>query len=325
MDMMNEIDKILLEELQSDFPLVSQPFKQTGESCNISEEEVIERINQYKSNGLIRDLAPVINANRIGYKNTLVAVQVDEKSIDEVASKINTHPGVSHNYLRDYKYNVWFTLAVKKEIDFETEIKNILNSTSVTNYLILPSIHTFKIAVNFRFTDKKYHHSNEQVRHPKTDINLSDIEKQIINELQACLDIIPQPWKAIADSLSIPESQLFDSINHLKEAGVIRRISVAMRHRNVGFTSNAMTCFNIPEDKITEDGEKVAKYVQVTHCYHRQAHPDWKYPLFAMIHARSKEEGDAIISSIAHDINCDDYIVLYSPKELKKERVKYIL
>ena len=322
---LNETDKRILEEIQKDFPLVSNPFKEIGIKCNITEQETIDKIQKFSSENIIREISAILNASMIGYKSILVAVKANNDSINKVAEKINQHPGVSHNYLRENKYNIWFTLTIKQEFSFHNEVKNILGSKGVSGYLILPSINTFKIGVNFRFSEDKVDQQKPVNSFTNKQVELKSDQKLIINKLQENFNIVSNPYKSICEYLNISEFRLFEQIKELKKAGMIKRISAVLRHRNIGFDFNGMTCLKIPDDKIKSAGEKTALFPEVSHCYQRPTFPDWPYSLFAMIHSRTKKECFDIVNKISKKIECSDYIVLFSTKEFKKERVKYNL
>ena len=118
-NVLTEIDKILLEVLQKDFPLVFRPFDHFAGVCGISEEEVILRVKKLISEGIIREISAIFNAGRLGYKSTLVALKAPGGLEDNIAGIISRHPGVSHNYFRNYKYNLWFTLTIMEETGFK--------------------------------------------------------------------------------------------------------------------------------------------------------------------------------------------------------------
>ena len=316
---LTDIDKKILEEVQLDFPLIERPFNEIAKRIGISEEEIISRITYLKKENIIRDISAIFKAGPLGYKSTLVAVKTDDP--ETTAEIINGHPGVSHNYLREHSYNVWFTITILKELDFETEIRNLMG-TEVGGFLILPSIKTYKIGVNFTFSDKKLKKSNKIVEKLPT---AGSVDKKLIVQLQQPFPLVSNPWKMIADSLNQSETDLIKDINGLKGSGALKRISAVLRHRNAGFTANGMACFNVPVSRIDEAGLLAAGFSEVSHCYQRPVYPDWQYNLFAMTHARSTDECEAIISRIAEQINVDEYFTLYSIKEFKKERVKYFV
>jgi DNA-binding Lrp family transcriptional regulator len=321
---LSEIDKKLLREIQRDLPLTQKPYHQIGALCGLSEEDVIQRVKRLIGDGIIRDIPIIFNSWALGYKGTLVAVQTDDAHVESVALKINSHRGVSHNYLRKHRFNLWFTLTIPKDRDFDEETRNLLDGELFIKYLILPSVRNFKIGVYFGLDEEDNTHSYNDTQ-PNASINLSEMDRSIIAALQDGLAIVPKPWLHIARSLNIDESELLGHVRQYKELGAIRRISAILRHRNVGYSANGMACFNIPEKDILLAGRRAAEFIQVSHCYQRPTYPEWKYSLFAMVHAKSKRECDDLISHIAESIHCNDYVVLYSIREFKKERVKYFM
>jgi len=139
----------LLNIIQNEFPLESRPFLALANQLNMTEEKVIEIIKQSKENGYIRRLGGVFDSKSLGYTSTLCAVQVPEHRIEEVTNIINSYPGVTHNYLRNHNYNMWFTLTAQSIKWLEVIVNEIKSRTGITNIIVLPSTNTFKIKVNF--------------------------------------------------------------------------------------------------------------------------------------------------------------------------------
>ncbi|WP_370867595.1 Lrp/AsnC family transcriptional regulator [Methanolobus sp.] len=142
------MDKNILNTIQHDFPLDIHPFQKLGEELGISEEEIIRRLERLQNEGAVRKIGPVINRNRVGGSSTLVAVNVPEDMIDEIADCIDEYPEVSHNYLRPDKYNVWFTLSASGE-ERINEILKELNRKTGLEFINLPTVRLFKIGVRF--------------------------------------------------------------------------------------------------------------------------------------------------------------------------------
>jgi len=322
---LNSIQKAVLEVIQQDIPLVTFPFKQLAEACKCSEKNFIAEVQLLLQNNLIRDISAIINANKIGYKNTLIAVQSPENLVTETAQHINAHKGVSHNYLRNHNFNIWFTLSIPNNNDFEAELQKLFAFHPAIQYRILPAIHTFKLNVHFKLNGQPQSASDvsHKMNNDNLPVPLSDTDKQIIKILQQPYPIHPTPWNILATQLNISEKQLLDAISKYKQQGIIKRIAGVLRHHQVGITENIMLCFQVDENKIMSAGQQAASFNEVTHCYQRPTFPDWPYNLFCMIHASEQTHINNIIKKIASSIDCNTYLPIKSIKEFKKERVKY--
>lgn len=327
----NKTDQILLETIQKDFPLVPRPFLAIGETCSITEEEVITRVSGYLSIGLVREISAIIDAKKIGFRSTLIALEVEEKDVPEIAGRITRHPGVSHNYLRGYRYNIWFTLAIPEGKDFENEIAGLDPAGRIISFLILPSIRTFKLGVNFTFSSKTPPLESDTASSPAfpaateadKSITIDETDRKLLKILQETIPLVSKTWEKTAAAAGLTEEEFFLRVNTLKGRGVIRRISAVLRHREAGFSANGMACYKIPPEKIEEAGIKAAKFHQVSHCYQRPTFKQWPYSLFCMVHSLDRASCEKITADIAAAIGCGEYLILYSEKEFKKERVKY--
>ncbi|MDP2728568.1 MAG: Lrp/AsnC family transcriptional regulator [Dehalococcoidia bacterium] len=109
---LDDIDRRLLNLLQSGFPLTAKPFAALGESLGISEAETLERVQRLKAEKVIRQISAIFDSRALGYQTTLAAFRVPEDRLEEVAASVNEYPGVSHNYARNHRFNIWFTLSV---------------------------------------------------------------------------------------------------------------------------------------------------------------------------------------------------------------------
>lgn len=154
---------------------------------------------------------------------------------------------------------------------------------------------------------------------------LTELDKAIIRELQGDLPLVPKPYAAVAAKLNIDEDLLLDKIRWMKERGMIRRLGAAIRHREAGFTANAMVVWQVREEDAEEIGRKLASYPEVTHCYQRPEFPGWPYNLYTMIHGQSREECEELAKRLSEKIGINDYRMLYSTKELKKSSMRYYM
>ena len=119
---MDSIDHQLLDILQTDFPLVEQPYAALAEQLEIDERQVLERIRRLKEKRIIRQVSAIFDSRKLGYHSTLAAFSVSEPRVEEVAKALSGHSGVSHSYLREHRYNLWFTMTLPPENNCEKEL-----------------------------------------------------------------------------------------------------------------------------------------------------------------------------------------------------------
>ncbi|MCF8010012.1 MAG: AsnC family transcriptional regulator [Clostridiales bacterium] len=145
----HNLDKKILDIIQTDFPLVPEPYKELAYRLNTSEELIIERIKHLQQSKIIRRLGGIFDSRQVGYTGTLIAMKVPGHKINNVTRVINEYSGVTHNYLRDHEYNMWFTLLAESQEKIKQTIKQIQVETGITQILNLPASKIFKIKVNF--------------------------------------------------------------------------------------------------------------------------------------------------------------------------------
>jgi len=146
---MEKGDKELLNLLQSGLPIVSRPFKCIAEALGQEESWVLERIKSLQREGVIRRLGGIFDSRRLGFSSTLIAMKVPDEGLEQVIEVINSYPGVTHNYIRNHEYNLWFTLTVPSAEEMESTLKEILEKTGIVDYLNLSTRRVFKINVEF--------------------------------------------------------------------------------------------------------------------------------------------------------------------------------
>lgn len=146
---LDDVDRALLDIIQTDFPLVSAPYAALGERIGISEEEAFVRVSQMRKNGLVRRLGANFPSARVGHVSTLCAAKVPPEKLETFIALVNALPGVTHNYERDHEYNIWFTLISKSAEETEAILAELSRSTGIA-ILNLPATKLFKIRVDFK-------------------------------------------------------------------------------------------------------------------------------------------------------------------------------
>lgn len=319
------MDRKLCNILQSRFPLEERPYQAIGRELEVSEEEVLERVKGLKRRHIVRQISAIFDTRRLGYKSTLVAMRFPPNQLPTSARIINKHPGVSHNYERDHRYNLWFTLAVPPGESLEDTVKELAGKSGAEAYAMLPTIRFFKIGVNFDMVEGEGA-SYEGIQDGAPEVeSLSSFEIQCLRELQEDLPVELEPFRGMADRLGITQARLFQVANEFVHRKVMRRFSAVLHHRKAGFKHNAMAVWKVPEEQAEAVGKIMASSSAVSHCYQRPSYPDWPYSHFTMVHGTSKEQCEKAISDISAKTGIKDYVFLYSLREFKKTRVRYFV
>jgi DNA-binding Lrp family transcriptional regulator len=288
----------------------------------------MRRLGNLKEKGIIRQVSAIFDTRKLGYKSALVAMAIEPEQLDNVANKVNKHPGVSHNYERNHEYNLWFTLAVSPGTQLKTELEKFSKLPGIRKTRLLPTIKLFKIGVKLEMVDEKksdIRPTEEQKKTMETKFVATEEDKNYIRELQKDLEIIERPFLKSAQKLGITEEQLVEKVKHYEEIGVMRRFAAILRHREVGFVANGMIVWKVPESRIEEVGTKLGAFPQISHCYQRPVYADWPYNVFSMVHCKSMEDANDMAKQIQKHIEVDDYKILFSSREFKKTRVEYFV
>ena len=325
---LDSIDRKLLNLVQVEFPLTKEPYTDLGVRLGIDGDEVIHRIEQLKIKGIIRQISPVLGARSLGYQITLVAMRVAENQLDKAERLIAEHTRISHGYERDHHFNLWFTLSIPPTTDIETELQQLTSPIDVEAIFALPAIKLFKIGAYFAMGEDSQSAADTVTERSgilPQKVELSQIDRLIINELQQDLPLIPRPFTVMSARLGMDVEEFLAQCQLLKRRGVMRRFGAAIDHKRAGFKANAMACWLAPPDVVDVVGRKLASLKEVSHCYERKTNPLWWYNLFAMIHGRTREACQEIANKVSSETGLMDYVLLFSTKEFKKVRVKYLV
>lgn len=325
---LDDIDRQLLDLLQGSFPLDPRPYAAVAELAGLSEDEVLTRTQRLKDERIIRQVTAIFDTRSLGYQSMLVAAKVNPQAPHRAAKVVNEHPGVSHNYLRNHDFNLWFTIAVSpnSRLGLERTLELLSQEAGFEAFRQLPTLTLFKINMNLQMTGGSDALKVKQEVAPPRElgvVELDERDRKLIWTLQGDLPVESEPFNATASELGISVDELLDHCRELTERGVLRRTAAILYHRRAGFAANGMGVWNVPEDQIAEYGPRMAAYRGISHCYQRPTYEDWPYSIFTMAHGRSKEECDAILAQIATDMQISDYTTLYSSTEYKKVRLTY--
>jgi DNA-binding Lrp family transcriptional regulator len=258
----------------------------------------------------------------------LVAAKVDAANPHRAAQFINSHPGVTHNYLRNHEFNLWFTLAVERDsaLGLDGTLDVIAAKTGAESIRQLPTLKLFKIRMDLEMeggTDA-LSAAGQAVEPLELDpIELDDTDIETIRATQGAMAVRSDAYVPAAEKLGVSVGEVLARLESLRERGGLRRVAAILYHRRAGFSANGMGVWAVPAGDIMETGKRMAAFRGVSHCYQRPTYPDWPYSVFTMAHGRSKEECDAVLDSIAEATGVTERATLYSSTEFKKVRMLY--
>jgi DNA-binding Lrp family transcriptional regulator len=323
-------DKRLMNLLQSRFPLDPEPFARVAAEAEMPLEEVTARTQRLLDERIIREITPIFDTRALGYSSMLVAAKVDAENPHRAARIINTHPGVSHNYLRTHEFNLWFTIATPPDstLGLDGTLEALKRLTGAESIRQLPTLTLFKINMNLEMEKGTDALAAAVEATPPRELEAQPYDEAdvaVIRALQGPMEVTDRPYDAAAEEVGMTTARFLDHLRGMVDRRILRRVAAILYHRRAGFSANGMGVWRVPEDRILEVGRRMAAVRGISHCYQRPTYPDWPYSVFTMAHGRSKAECDAVLDRIAeeHGLHGDDRAVLYSSTEFKKVRLHY--
>ena len=325
---LTDLDKRLLNLMQGQFPIAARPYQHVAAKAGITEEEVMATVARLLEERIIRQVTPIFDTRALGYSSMLVAAKVDPENPWRAATIINAHPGVSHNYLRNHEFNIWFTIATEpdSQLGLQGTLDVLAREAGAESVRQLPTLKLFKIRMDLEMEGgtEALSKAAEAAEPAETDPQPYDeFDRSVIRALQGDMPVIAEPYAPAAAQLGIAQEDLLAHLRQMQERRLLRRVAAILFHRRAGFSANGMGVWKVPDDRILELGTRMASFRGISHCYQRPTYADWPYSVFTMAHGRSKEECDAILDSIAQDTGITDRATLYSSTEFKKIRLLY--
>ncbi len=315
--------KALIRAIQAGVPLEPRPFASIANALGTSERAVIEELRELEREKILREISAVLEGGLLGYSSALAAGSIPEARIEAVADIVNAHPTVSHNYLRDHPYNLWFTIAVPPEMPLERTLDLLAKEAGVDGFHALCRTHVFKIGVNFD-PDSLTNRTDVAKASSAQSVEVGPREADFFRALQTPLPLIERPFDELARGIDASAADLIDfAKRHL--GGALRRYVGTLRHRKLGVKENGMVVWRVADGDIQAAGECLAKAPEVSHCYARNPIPNFPYTLYSMLHGPSRESCREIARELSRETGLDDYTVLFSEREFKKQRLRYFL
>jgi siroheme decarboxylase len=325
---LDDLDKRLLNVMQGRFPIAARPYEAVAKDAGITEQEAIERVKHLLDERIIRQVTPIFDTRALGYSSMLVAAKVDPENPWRAANIINAHPGVSHNYLRNHEFNIWFTIATEPDsnLGLDGTLEALAREAGAESVRQLPTLQLFKIRMDLEMEGGTEALAKAVEVAPPAETErqpYDEFDIDVIRATQGDMPVIPEPYAPAAGKLNIPQDKLLAHLQQMQERRLLRRVAAILYHRRAGFSANGMGVWNVPDERIMEIGPRMAAFRGISHCYQRPTYQDWRYSIFTMAHGRSKDECDAILDSIATQTGIEDRATLYSSTEFKKIRLLY--
>ncbi len=327
---LDDTDKRLMNLLQSSFPLAPEPYAAVAAEAELDLDDLMTRAQRLLSERIIREITPIFDTRALGYESMLVAAKVDSANPHRAAKIINSHPGVSHNYLRTHEFNLWFTLATPpdSELGLQGTLDALQRLTGADSIRQLPTLKLFKINMNLEMeggTEALAAAAEAATPRELEAQPYDDTDIAVIRALQGPMEVVDRPYDAAAAEAGMSTEAMLEHLRGMVERKILRRVAAILYHRRAGFSANGMGVWKVPEAQILDVGTRMSAVRGISHCYERPTYEDWPYSVFTMAHGRSKEECDAILQSIAdeHELHGPDRATLYSSTEFKKIRLHY--
>jgi len=321
------IDARLLDAWQSGLPIEPRPFRAVADDLSCDVDTAVERVSALQARGLIRRFGPVLNPPAIG-SSALASLRVPAGEIEAATAAINRHDAVNHNYRRDHEWSLWFVVTAASEAE-RSRVLDEIHAESGHEPLVLPMLTDYYVDLEFPVVNgddvARADTRSSVTRMSETAAGLTATEASVIEAVQEGLPVTTTPFADVAATAGLPLETVLDALRSLRDRRCIKRIGCVVDHRRVGFDSNCMVVWDVPDDERDDRGVDAGAHPNVTLCYHRPRRPkrDWPYNLFTMIHGRDPERVDETIDELSTDVLPDPHERLRTTATLKQTGARY--
>ena len=218
---LEDLERKLLNLMQGRFPLVPRPYAAVAEEAGIPEEQVLAMVQRLLDDRIIRQVTPIFDTRALGYGSMLVAAKVDPEYPHRAAKFINTHPGVTHNYLRNHDFNLGFTLAVEKDskLGMDGTLEVMAAKTGAESIRQLPTLKLFKIRMDLEMQGDTKSLSTEGVAEAPVDLEgvpYDELDIAVIRATQGDMPVVSEPYAAAAAEVGMTVPALLEHMACMK-------------------------------------------------------------------------------------------------------------
>ncbi|MGZ8634262.1 MAG: siroheme decarboxylase subunit alpha [Solirubrobacteraceae bacterium] len=260
---LDDFDKRLLNAMQGGFPIEPRPYASVAAALEVPEERVLARVGELVDERIIRQITPIFDTRALGYGSMLVAAKVDPEHPWRAARIINSHPGVSHNYLRNHEFNMWFTLAVEEDsaLGLDGTLDVLQELTGAESIRQLPTLKLFKIRMDLELVGGTDELAKSAVAEDPIELEkqpYDELDQAVIRATQGDLPVVAEPYAAAAAQLGMSVDALVDHLRAMVDRGLLRRVAAILFHRRAGFSANGMGVWQVPDEHIAAVGPRMA-------------------------------------------------------------------
>jgi len=308
----------LLNPWQHDFPLKREPFAVIAQALSLPTEQVLAGYRGLLDDGSLSRIGGVFAAGA-GGAGTLAAMAVPPERLEAVAAVVSAHPGVNHNYEREHRFNLWFVMTGRDRGAVDAAIDALEAATGLAA-LRLRMLRPYRIDLGFDLNGGGHRRLSPagQAGQPAPAVDAADWP--LAAQVEAGLPLEPRPFDRWAERLGRTPEAVLDALARWLHAGTLSRFGTVVRHHELGWNANAMTVFDVPDDRVDACGAALARTPGVTLAYRRERAPLWRYNLYCMVHGRSREAVQQLLDAAIAPCGLADCerLVLFSRRRFKQ-------
>jgi siroheme decarboxylase len=321
---MNPFDLRLLNDFQRGFPIVAEPFREIAARLGVEESAVLAALGALVRAGAVSRVGAVFAPRRVG-ASTLAALAAPPGQLPRIAALVNAHPEVNHNYEREHRINLWF-VATAGDSERLGRLLGAIEAETGCRPISLPLVEEFHIDLAFDLVHGRRGEADAPVVRAPQRYDPTAAERRLMVALQTGLDLVARPFARIAKMAAMSEDEVLAAVRRWSTMGLIKRFGVVVRHRELGYSANAMAVWDVPDERVGTVGAELAREPRISLCYRRSRHlPEWPFNLFCMIHGRHRLEVEQSLGRMRdrHGLHAYPSAILFSRRCFKQQGARY--
>ena len=297
------LDRQLLDAYEHDFPVCEMPYAAMARRFHCRTSEVLQRLAGLVRRGVVSRVGPVFAPGRVD-ASTLVAMAVPGARLESITKWVRRYQAVSHLDEREHEFNLWFVLAAANAGALHEAVADIRRRTGLEvldlrlerDYHVDSGFPAQRGSPSGRFPATAGRDS--PARCPPLDAS----DRPFVEAMRDGLPLTARPYATVADRIGLSEAQVMERLQRLRCEGVIERMGMMVRHRELGSGANAMVAFDVPCARVDMVGERLARLAPVTECYRRTRRaPIWPFNLHCMLHGRGRADVMDQVEALLHE------------------------